>query len=632
MLRRARESQVVNIYGGVGGHGGGGGKQGGGGGAGEGPTVTTNIEAVTVHLTQNHRSVESHGSQVVSRDSSGAARNPRRGMGSHETSFDLSGSPEENPSEGRTSFFRHPMLAVRKATRFLIFPRARNTVSTNRGIPPSERHPVDNPVVRANPAVRDIATPPSHNHRSDSASEDSLPSFGRPHPAPEPSRSFHAPTFITTETLNNHHAEAGINILHRAVALEALYDSADSFPQPRCHPETRTAMLDILYKWAVQPDSARPIHWLYGPAGAGKSAIMQTLCQKLQTAGRIGGAFFFKRDHTTRGNARVLFSTLAYQLALNNHTLKSAISRSVERDPSAVGRSMGVQLHQLIIEPCRSLTNCPPLILLIDGLDECQDEDAQQSILHLIKSTVVVLRQPEAHIREIFKDASFDGILDYMNVRQSFEDIRTYFIDEFARICREHRTMVDVPTPWPSPEILDYLVEKSSGYFIYASTVIKFIDDKYSHPKERLAVVQYLAPSTSETPFAALDQLYIQILSQVPTRFRSKLRDVLQCTIVSDMKLYRVQLEWFLGLEPGGVELILRGLHSVLKVTPYAMFRIGSGISVHHASFLDFLQDQQRSTSFYIDSENRKNVALAVLKEFSDDNHWLDTPDHPLAW
>ncbi|KAJ7920872.1 hypothetical protein B0H13DRAFT_1468421, partial [Mycena leptocephala] len=182
---------------------------------------------------------------------------------------------------------------------------------------------------------------------------------------------------------------------------------------PICHPETRTKMLDTLYNWAVQDDSAQPMHWLHGPAGAGKSAIMQTLCKKLQETGRLAGAFFFKRGHTTRGNAKVLFATLAYQLALNNRNLNPAISHSVEYDPSVVGRSMDVQLCQLIVEPCQSLTTCPPLIVLIDGLDECQDEGTQRDIIRLIGSAVAVHQhsytirfliasRPEAHIREIF--------------------------------------------------------------------------------------------------------------------------------------------------------------------------------------------------------------------------------------
>ncbi|KAJ7879701.1 hypothetical protein B0H13DRAFT_1630627, partial [Mycena leptocephala] len=435
------------------------------------------------------------------------------------------------------------------------------------------------------------------------------------------------------------HGEAGIHILHRAVALEALYDSADSFPQPRCHPETRTRMLDTLYSWAVEPCwAARPILWLHGPAGAGKSAIMQTLCQKLQTADRLGGAFFFKRDHATRGNAKTLFATLAYQLALNNGDLNLAISRSVERDLSVVGRSMGVQLNQLIVEPCLSLTNCPSFILLIDGLDECQGEGTQQAILNSIRSAIAIPKasytlrfliasRQEAHIREIFEDPSFNGICDSMNVEQSFEDIRTYFRDEFTRIHRSHRTMVNVPTPWPSWDVLASLVYKSSGHFIYASTIIKFVDDKYSRPTERLAAVQDSSAADYDSPFAALDHLYIQIFSAVPARFHSKLREILQGALVCKLGLTPLQFDRLLELEPGDVELILRSLHSVLNIPS----KRGT-ISAHHASLLDFLHDSRRSLNFHIDLESRLNLVRAVLKALSHDNHRGDTPDDPLAW
>ncbi|KAJ7877792.1 hypothetical protein B0H13DRAFT_1631557, partial [Mycena leptocephala] len=191
-----------------------------------------------------------------------------------------------------------------------------------------------------------------------------------------------------------------------------LYDSAESFPQPKCHPETRTELLDKLYDWDTDPDSTYSIHWLHGPAGAGKSAIMQTLCQRLKDAGQFDGSLFFKRDHPTRGNARVFFATLAYQLALHQSNLQSSISKCIETDPSIVARGMDVQLPTLILEPSRMLKDTTPLIL-IDGLDECQGHDIQQEILRLIGSTasdsclrILVASRPEPHIREIFEDDS----------------------------------------------------------------------------------------------------------------------------------------------------------------------------------------------------------------------------------
>ncbi|KAJ6457547.1 hypothetical protein C8R47DRAFT_995605, partial [Mycena vitilis] len=260
-------------------------------------------------------------------------------------------------------------------------------------------------------------------------------------------------------------------------------DSADSFPQPRCHPETRTKMLNDLHNWAIHAQYGRSICWLHGPAGAGKSAIMQTLCERLHRSGRFGGAFFFKREHATRGNARVLFATLAYQLALNVLELKPLISQSVEADPSVVGRGMDFQLQKAIVEPCSVRRGSPAAVLLIDGLDECDTPEVQAEILRVIASAVrqhpqrfrfLIASRPEAHICEVIKELSCHLIQD-INVEQSFHDVETYFRDQFSRIHREHRdTMSGIPAPWPSEQIIDRLVRKSSGHFIYASTVIKF--------------------------------------------------------------------------------------------------------------------------------------------------------------
>ncbi|KAJ7437014.1 hypothetical protein FB451DRAFT_1417059 [Mycena latifolia] len=363
---------------------------------------------------------------------------------------------------------------------------------------------------------------------------------GRPAPYDPkfPAEPPHGGTFITTENVNHYHRESGITILHRAVALEALYDSAESFPQPRCHPETRTKILDDLYNWAIEDDS-HAVLWLRGPAGAGKSAVMQTLCRRLHDADRLGGSFFFKRGHTTRGNAKVLFATLAYQLALRRRELNDVISRSAETDPSVIGRGMDVQLHRLILEPYKSLKDGPPPIFLIDGLDECEGQSTQQEILCLIGSTanthprplrILISSRPESHIREKLEESSLKGLYRSLNIEQAFKDVRIYLRAEFSRIHRQHHeTMQHIPTPWPTWDIFEVLVDKSSGYFIYAATIIKFIDDRDFRPTERLAAVIENLPTECGTPFHALDELYSQILRDVPSQ--SRILDIL-CVIV----------------------------------------------------------------------------------------------------
>ncbi|KAJ7457684.1 hypothetical protein FB451DRAFT_1047135 [Mycena latifolia] len=310
-----------------------------------------------------------------------------------------------------------------------------------------------------------------------------------------------------------------MDILHRAAALEALYDSADSFPQPKCHPATRKLILENLFSWGTSdtqtdgqssrlnpaaewnnngsPPAApkRQILWLYGPAGAGKSAVMQTLAGRLQDAGCLGGSFFFKRDHPIRGNGKVMFLTLAYDLALWIPDWRTAISQSAAQDPSVVARSMAAQLQNLIIEPCLSPQGRTPATILIDGLDECRDHLIQCEILRLIGQAVrahrlplqfIIASRPEPHLREQFEGPWLADLTASFNIAQSFSDVERYLRDEFARIHSEHwPTMAALPSTWPSQDELDSLVLNSSGYFIYASTVIKFLSQvlrRSSHP------------------------------------------------------------------------------------------------------------------------------------------------------
>jgi hypothetical protein len=425
-----------------------------------------------------------------------------------------------------------------------------------------------------------------------------------------------------------------MDILHRSVALEALHDSAESFPQPRCHPETRATLLDDLYTWAIGNHSTS-ILWLYGPAGAGKSAIMQTLCQRLQYSRHLGGSFFFKRGHSTRGNATALFATLAYQLALHTPTLKRSILNSAEDDPSVIGRSMDVQLQKLIIQPFKSFRNSNAPVLLIDGLDECENENVQQEFLNLISDAVrknpnmlriLLASRPEPHIRQMLERPSVNGLYRSLNIRQSFTDVEKYLRDEFFRIHRDHHeTMGGISTSWPPSDIFDALVQKSSGYFIYASTVIKFIDDRDFRPTERLAAIVHWQnlPADSDRPFEALDQLYTQILCAAPAR--SRLVRVL-CVLDNFSDISSDEIDQLLQLNPGDARLSLRRLHSVFNVPS------NGHISVYHASIRDFLRDPTRSGEFCVStSQRRMELARSVLKALSrtyDDSRDQSSPKY----
>ncbi|KAJ7496294.1 hypothetical protein B0H11DRAFT_2226760 [Mycena galericulata] len=490
-----------------------------------------------------------------------------------------------------------------------------------------------------------------------------------PRPSP-PARVFESPVHDSTTynggvfisaggSVNHmeHHGDSALHILHRASAVGAFHDSAERYPPPKCHPDTRNEILDRLWNWASETECTSNILWLYGPAGAGKSAIAQSFCEELQLADRLGGCFFFKRGHPSRGNNRKLVATIAYQLALlkdiSHARFKDFISARMEEDPSILNRDLPRQLQELIIGPwsqmireAEEIGNTPSTsamrrvlsgeasVIVIDGLDECDDQAAQQAILSSIGRSihesalpirVLIASRPEPHLDEIFRRSPLLELHRSLNIRQSFEDVKKFLLHEFTRIHAEHHeTMVTVPPPWPSSEVIDELVETSSGYFVYASTVIKFIDDKNFRPTERLAMIMGLVEPDFGLPFAGLDMLYIQILSIVPRRSR-----VLQIlTVMSEgLGLQVDHIEQLFGLQAGDVRLALRGLHSLIHIPEET-----TGIlTAHHASLYDFLHDSARSGPFCIGtSQHRTSLAghIAMAYSYRNNNPVLNRSGH----
>ncbi|KAJ7663220.1 hypothetical protein DFH06DRAFT_1296068 [Mycena polygramma] len=442
---------------------------------------------------------------------------------------------------------------------------------------------------------------------------------------PEPATTIHNGTFINGNVNNTvRNGELGLDILHRASATEAFHDPADSHDQPRCHPETRIEIQTKLLNWCVNStwppaewgkvsyDTEPTVLWLHGPAGAGKSAIMHTLSQRLEEEQRLGGAFFFKRGHATRGNSKALFVTLALQLAVNSDELKPWISGVAETNPTLVARSIGLQLQELILKPCSGMHGPPPTII-IDGLDECEGPHVQQEILRLILHYTqqtplrfIIASRPEAHIGEVLGDPSYHGLCRTFDVESSFDDVRRYVMAEFARIHLEHASMADIPWPWPSQPVIDALVHKSSGYFIYASTVIKFVDDQDFRPTQRLAALEDWISSKSDSPYAALDELYTQILSAVP-KHHHQLVPLLRAIDMIPGRFDLSEIDVVLRLEQRDTQLCLRRLHSVIRIDAHGC------PTFFHASFSDFLRSPSRAGGFFTGNSPALMVAISLL-------------------
>ena len=407
--------------------------------------------------------------------------------------------------------------------------------------------------------------------------------------------------------------------LHNVIAASAMHDSKERFPQPKCHPSTRERILQRILNW-VESSSRERILWLSGSAGTGKSAIAQTISERCKQNGRLAATFFFLRASSERNTSERLVATLAYQIALSVPGAKEFIANAVEDDVLVFSKDINSQLFHLIIHPLMLASegwdSTHQSLVIIDGLDECIDKKQQTDILsaicnafmtHELPLRFLICSRPEHDIQMRFERSDLQSatarlVVDMDNTVT--QDITTFLEAEFSRVHREHCIQ---ETPWPPEGVIQSLAERASGQFIYASTIIKFIDDRHFQPQQRLDMVLGTVPHGMFSPFAEIDLLYTQILDAVPDSKIEKTRLCLgviiyrshyESTLTAQSDILTTDskfLNELLQLNSGGVEHLLRELHSVLNVQSF--------VSILHKSFSDFLSHKTRSGRYSIDKE-----------------------------
>ena len=431
--------------------------------------------------------------------------------------------------------------------------------------------------------------------------------------------------------------------MQRHVSIDALHDSLEPYNPPKCHPNTRTAVLEDIVSWFQDSDSETQALWLHGPAGAGKTAIAHSIAEMSQAEGKLAAGFFFSRTATGRNHDKSLIATIAYQIMQSIPEARSFIEEAATRDPLIFMKSLSSQIRHLIVHPLKKMLASPhtssfPMLIVIDGLDECSPVESQTNILTVIYTAfgqnsfpfrVLISSRAEPSIRDLF-DSELADLTHQISLDDKYEpdrDIALYLRSKFSDVFRKHRRnrgMSSLHLPWPSEEVIQTLVKKASGQFIYAATVIRYVDVRHQRPDERLNIVLGLSGpkivKSSPNPFAELDELYQQIFrSIVDISFASH---VLGALLILKTPLPIDSFESLLGIQPGDAEVALCNLHSVVRI-PNNMDdhrRSGSSnhIGLYHASLGDFIFDSQRAGVFHIRVESaHATLAESCLRKIS---------------
>ncbi|KAM6489757.1 hypothetical protein JOM56_014780 [Amanita muscaria] len=404
------------------------------------------------------------------------------------------------------------------------------------------------------------------------------------------------------------------------------------YSPPECHPNTRTTVRNEVGEWLEENGSEKsPLLWLHGPAGVGKSTIARTIAASYNQI-----AATFSLPTSSDRSASTLFATLTWQLARNIPEARMHIIASLKNSGSLLTSEFEEQFDLLIVQPLRKSTTTLKSrpVIVIDGLDECIDESMRARFLRVLVRAgedgrmpvrFIICSRPEPWIRAILGKAhDVNPTANGQELRLPSllrSDIARYLTDTFNAIPYPG----DGTNPWFTASDISDLVEASCGQFLYASTLVRLLDEPHFDPRD---VFEMARRHGGSLPTPDLNELYKAILKRAQDTIRNEaqksgpdyetglrfLTDSLTILVflAGNVHFFTVPksflvMESLLGLESGQLTKKLGKMHSVLRIVP------GESVQVHHRSFLEFLQNRERSGEYYISYSSALRRILILM-------------------
>lgn len=381
-----------------------------------------------------------------------------------------------------------------------------------------------------------------------------------------------------------------------------------------CLPNTRMDILGDIFSWVTMPTVKSNVYWLHGFPGAGKSAIATSVANIFRELRRLGAFTFFTRGVACRNDPTLLIRTLAYQLGEFDQRIGTVVARVIEEVPSIKQAPLRCQFQKLLVEPFASLRDHlgeGPILIVIDGLDECGQSNAREELLRILASEsprlpptirIFITSRAESDIRSAFSPCShiLTREIDIKSPTNE-KDVQTYIHHQMVRI-RLQNEWLELSSDWPGNARMDALALRASGLFIWAYTACRYIEYGQD-PEERLSqLVQTALYADAE---AALDGIYITALESAgkwdDVAFATDFRDIMGLIVVAENPLTAHTID-LLNAQTGSRR-HRPCLHTIRHLGTVLQWAEDKPICIIHPSFADFITEKRRcaSDAWFID-------------------------------
>jgi len=402
--------------------------------------------------------------------------------------------------------------------------------------------------------------------------------------------------------------------VEQQLLLSRLKDVKTDYDRDLCCMEgTRKSLLGQIMAWVtngLEQTNGSNTYWIYGIPGIGKTSLAHSICTRLHDKGQLAGAYFCQRlDQELREPSNIL-PTLIRKLAILFPPFRRIVAEYLRNHPNVPLKSMRAALFLSFF---RKLPRLPTktLAFVIDALDECGSPQSRPGILndlteaaaHVPWLRVIITSRPEVDIQRFFDDPTQISHLRYdlATDKETTSDLRIFAEYRFNRLASSRC----LQSPWPERLLLDGVISRAAGLFIFIETLALALEHGYEPTKLLGATSQ----DSSSPGMTSLYRLYSRIVRARRVQRNAEFRRMIGVLLITApyRPLCEETIAELAGVRPDVVKMWVEDLGSMF----YRDERASGGIRIRHLSISDFFVSDDCQADYQVNLRDA-NMELGI--------------------
>ena len=403
-------------------------------------------------------------------------------------------------------------------------------------------------------------------------------------------------------------------LVEQHLLLSRLKDVKTDYDRNLCCMEgTRKSVLEQIMAWVTngleQTDRSNA-YWIYGLPGIGKTSLAHSICASLHGKEQLAGAIFCQRDDQEFREPKNILLTLVRKLAILFPPFRSIVAEWLRSNPNVTPESIDPALlvsfiHRLPRLPKRNL------VFVIDALDECGNTASRPGVLQTLTDAtvhapwlkVIITSRQEIDIRQFFDSPTQLSHLEYDLTadKETTDDLRTFIEYRFNRVALTRY----LQSPWPEQSLLDGVISRASGLFIYIETISLALE----HSDEPTKLLGAVLQDSNSPGLKSLYGLYSTIVRTRRVQRNAEFRRMIGVLLISTpyrRLLCEETIAELAGVRPDLVKIWLEDLSSM-----FYRDEASGGIRARHLCISDFFMSNDCQDDYRVNPQET-NMALGI--------------------